>query len=91
MNSSIVPYRSGAPPSTDYTSCGGKKYNLCEEGDSTLLTASGKQDGAILLGIMGTFYVFILGGDSYTQVVELNFTMLCLQLYSDLRACDMWM
>ena len=86
VNSSIVPDRSVAPPSTDCTSCGGKKYIWGEEGDSTLLTASGKQDGAVLLGIMGTFYVFILGGESNNQVVELNFTMLCLQLYSDLWA-----
>ena len=85
VNSSIVPDRSVAPPSTDCTSSGGKKIHLGWRWRQ-YPAHSGKQDGAVLLGIMGTFYVFILVGDSNNQVVELNFTMLCLQLYSDLRA-----
>ena len=84
MNYFIVPDRSVAPPSTDCTSCGGKNYIWGEDGDSTQLTAGNK---------MGQFYfalcrllMFSFGGDSNNQLVELYFTMICLELYSNLQA-----
>ena len=83
VNSSIVPYMSLALPSKWLYLLWWQKIHLGWRWRQ-YPAHSGKQDGAVLLVIMWTFYVFILGGESINQV--LTFTMLCLQLYSDIWA-----